>query len=145
MYDPFADAARLGAVIVERPLDGLLGECDGAVEIVLNPNQSERQKLCTCAHEVVHLERGDAPFPLGYPDAARQSIQRERYADEIAARRLIGLRSLAAVLAWAPNEYTVADELGVDVPTVVTRIGTLTDAEKDYIECRQRAVERGVA
>jgi len=49
------------------------------------------------------------------------------------------------VLAWAPDEYAVADELGVDVPTVVVRIGTLTDAEKDYIECRLRAAEREIA
>ncbi len=145
VYDPFADAAQLGMIIVERPLDGLLGECDGVSEIVLHPEQSERQKLCSCAHEVVHAERGDQPFPAGYPDADRRSILRERYADEIAARRLVGLRHLAAVLAWAPDEYAVADELGVDVPTIVARIESLTDAEKDYIECRLQAAQREIA
>jgi len=61
VYDPFADAARLGMIIVERPLDGLLGEYDGVSEIVLHPEQSERQKLCSCAHEVATPSAGTSP------------------------------------------------------------------------------------
>ena len=112
--------------------DGCLGAWDpetGTIWLAHGLTQTERRS--TLAHEMVHAERGDEP--CGYELADHKQ---ERSVDRIASRRLIQLEHLAEALAWAQDEWEVAEALWVDVDTVRTRIEHLTEDERDHIERR---------
>lgn len=47
-----------------------------------------------------------------------------------AARRLIGIDALADALAWSSQPAEIADELRVDVQTLMVRVGGLSVAER---------------
>lgn len=93
---------------------------------------ARRSKL---AHEIAHIEAGDVCCHDG-PDAARLNRRQERRADEVAARRLIGLEQLADALAWAWHTGEIADSLHVAEELVCVRIEVLSDTEKSFIEAR---------
>jgi hypothetical protein len=119
-----------------EPIPGRLGQwCQRTMTMTLHPEQSQRQRRCTAAHELIHAERG-------HYGACRSTVDRAVSIE--AARRLIPLDHLADALVWSQDEWEVAEELWVDVPTTRLRIETLTPQEKDYIE-RRIAAREGAA
>lgn len=113
---------------------GLLGTYV-AGSVVLHPWMNQAERRSTLTHELVHHERGIVTGDLRAVD------REEKIVDEIAARRLIPLDKLIDAMLWAGNEWELADELWVDVPTVLTRLKTLTDAEHQQINQRIYADE----
>jgi len=90
----------------------------------------QRERRSTLAHELVHLERGIAPYHPHY------TLREERIVDEIAARRLIPLDDLFNAMIWCQGRVDdeVAEELGVDLDTLNTRINTLEPCEQQWLE-----------
>jgi hypothetical protein len=128
-------------VVFESMPRGLWGYYD--VEhnrIHLDRHLSQCERRSTLAHEMVHLERGDSAGLSPWHDR-----KQERAVDIEAARRLIRIAPLADALAWAADEWEVADVLWVDVATVRTRIRHLTLAERAYIDERAEGVDWGAA
>lgn len=90
--------------------------------------QPTRQRLCTLAHEYVHIQRGPVPGWL--------TPREERTVDQIAARLLISDDALADALTWCRDEHELADMLHVDVPTMIARLEGLSDAETREVNRR---------
>lgn len=113
-------------VLEEAVLPGAQsGRVDWARRVVtVDCRLSAAQRRCTLAHELVHVERG--PVPADPWLAARE----EAAVEAEAARRLIPLEALAGALAWSRRPVEVADELGVDVQTLMVRVGGLSVAER---------------
>ncbi|MFC2623676.1 MAG: ImmA/IrrE family metallo-endopeptidase [Propionibacterium acidifaciens] len=104
---------------------GQSGRVDWARRVVtVDCRLSAAQRRCTLAHELVHVERG--PVPADPWLAARE----EAAVEAEAARRLIGIDALADALAWSSQPAEIADELGVDVQTLMVRVGGLSVAER---------------
>jgi hypothetical protein len=115
--------------------DGLLGSWDAATRtMTFHPDQSQRQRRCTAAHEVVHVERGD----VGHCTPGL-----ERRVEEEAARRLVSLAALADALLWCVDEWELAEDLWVDQATVRARLDSLTAWEQAYVEDRMAAKDEG--
>lgn len=113
---------------------GVLGRTDFTSRtITLDHQLLQAERRSTLTHELVHLERG--PVPAGY------TVREERAVEVEAARRLITLEQLADAMLWAYDEHELADELWVDVPTVRTRLASLTDAEGRDLNRRLDAAE----
>ncbi|ORI13476.1 hypothetical protein [Rhodococcus sp. 1168] len=97
--------------------------------IEINRHSNQRERRCTLTHEIVHVERGPVPKDL------RLARREETIVDCIAARRLIELDRLVDVLAW--NRHRVddeaAEELWVDLPTLIARVRNLTEDERSFI------------
>ena len=108
--------------------------------ILLSGTLGWRARRSVLAHELVHLELGHQPSCL--PWFARRQ---ERDAINTAARRLVPVEALAGALSWSQDVYELAEELDVDVPTVRARLDCLTNEEKDYIDSRLEAAEKGIA
>lgn len=90
----------------------------------------QRERRSTLAHELVHLERGIAPYHPHY------TLREERIVDELAARRLISILDLADALTWCQGRVDdeAAEELGVDLETLKTRLATLKPIELCWLE-----------
>lgn len=99
--------------------------------IWLDSRLSQAERRCTLVHEQIHAERGDEPCHSGWHEA-----KQERIVDRLAARRLIHLAAMADALAWAENEWEIADVLWVDVATVRARLDDLSEYERAYIDVR---------
>lgn len=94
----------------------------------------------TLVHEAIHAERGDEPCVTPELEARQEAaVSRE------AARRLISLDALVHHLLWTIEEAELAEDLGVDVEMVLTRLRCLTPQETAYIEGRIASEERGIA
>lgn len=108
---------------------GCLGRWTGD-GIEINRRSSQRERRCTLTHEIVHVERGPVSSDL------RLAMREEEIVERITAQRLIELDRLVDVLAW--NRYRVddetAEELWVDLPTLLTRVRNLTDRERGFID-----------
>lgn len=121
------------------PLDGLLGAYDPDTGIIwISHGLTQAERRSTLAHELAHAERGDEACCTPWHEA-----KQERVVDEVAARALISLDRLAEALRWAVDERELAEELWVDTDTVRTRLDRLSVVERDYIEDRLWAEERG--
>ncbi|WP_256970899.1 ImmA/IrrE family metallo-endopeptidase [Cellulomonas iranensis] len=118
--------------LVWRRLPGVLGLTDGRSVVVLHPDQSQAQRRCTLAHELAHIE-------LGHVGGCTPAQEREVRA--LVARRLVPDDALLAAWRWTRHPRELADELGVDVATVLDRLAGLDEAER----ARLRAVDDGVA
>ena len=108
---------------------------EDGLEICSTLSQAERR--CTLTHEIVHLERG----PVS--EDAHYAQREEKIVDCITARRLISLEQLIDALVWNRHRINVdtAEELWVDVPTLLNRVQNLTKGEKKYINeelCRRQ-------
>jgi hypothetical protein len=115
-----------------KRMPGRLGEwCERTATMTLNPDQSQRQRRCTAAHELVHAERGHVGPCSG-------AVERQVHAE--AARRLITEEALVDALLWSQDEHDLAEQIWCDVATVRARLDGLTDVEKARIE--QRIAER---
>ena len=117
-----------------RPLAGLLGATDGRDRIVMDPRQSQAQRRCTVAHELAHLD-------LGHGGGC--SPVEERAARALAARWLIDMPDLLAALAWTEHLDELADELWVDVDTLLARLDGLTASERAQVAELAQRVEGG--
>lgn len=91
---------------------------------------TQAERRCTLTHELVHRERGPVPHD---PAAADRE---ERTVNEISARRLITLPSLADGLRWTRDPHQLAEHLWVDRPTLNTRMATLDPLEVADLENR---------
>ncbi|MBB1494112.1 ImmA/IrrE family metallo-endopeptidase [Propioniciclava sp. MC1595] len=107
----------------------------GHERVTLDPRQTHAERRSTIAHEVAHIERG--PAPRGWWWQQRE----EAVVDQLAARRLIGIRDLGEALAWSTDAHEVADELWVDVPTLEARLRHLHPSDRHYL--RRRLAHQG--
>lgn len=114
-------------------MTGVLGLTDGRRQIYLHPHQSQAQRRSTLAHELAHIELGHL---LGC------TPHEEREASALAAGWLVPLDRLVDAARWARSVEELADELWVDVDTVLTRLSTLAETEqhevgrvRDEVEC----------
>lgn len=126
MYHPWRDLRGRGAVALRwsslpSPLRAVT---DGAC-VWMHDRLSQAERRSVLTHELVHLDAGDETCQ---PEAV------ERAVDQEAARRLVALDALVDALLWSQDETEMAEELWVDVPTLVARIEGLTEAERDHVE-----------
>lgn len=124
-YDPWDRLASLDDVRLEtrRLPPRRRGQVDFVTRVItLAPHLDPRERTCTLAHELVHLERG--------PVLVRNTPREERAVAAIAARRLVPLPRLAQALRWTDDPRALAEELDVDPRTVRARLANLTDAER---------------
>lgn len=139
-YEPGPDAATRYPewVIRHRSLGGVVPEvlCPVRKVILIDSGQTWPEKRCSLAHAVAHLDLGHVQTAHGH-FAGRQ----ERDADQLAARRLITVRDLAAVLCWTRYRTEVAAELDVDLPTLATREHHMHPSERHYLRRSVRWLE----
>ena len=120
--------------VVWAHMDDRLGATDGRSTIYIDPDQTQAQRRCTLAHELAHIE-------LGHINGA--TPREEAAAREHAARRMISLDRLIDALRWADNLEEVADELWVDHQTLIDRLDTLTDDERQALVDLHHSIEQG--
>ncbi len=132
-YDPWRHCARLDVRVVHRDLPGALRAFwhSPSRTIVLDRGLSQRERRCSLAHELVHVERRDE---------CRQPPKVEALVHLEAARRLIALDHLAASLRWTHDRQVLADELWVDDVTLDARLDGLTVVERDWLASRVASV-----
>jgi hypothetical protein len=126
MYHPWRALRAMTHVDVqwvELP-DGVLALGDGET-VWMDRRQRQAQRRSTIAHELEHLSAGDTGC---------QSPAVERRIDEVAAAKLVSLDQLAEAIVWAMSEEELALDLWVDVDVVRTRLGSLTEEERDAID-----------
>ncbi|QPK80784.1 ImmA/IrrE family metallo-endopeptidase [Schaalia sp. ZJ405] len=99
---------------------GVLGVTDGQ-RIYMTPRQLQAERRCTLTHELVHVERGHEGC---------QPVAVERQVCVEAARRLIEIDSLVDAVVWGRSPEEIADELWVDVDTLLVRLDSLTERER---------------
>ena len=118
--------------------DGILGEWDPNTRIIwLHERLSPRQLRCTLGHELVHAMRDDEGCLDPVLDAHQETVVRK-----ITARLLIPLDRLAATVMETLEEREAAEDLNVDMNTLIDRLRWLTATEKVQIERRIAALER---
>lgn len=100
--------------------------------ITMSTQQTQAERRCTIAHELVHLERG--PVPPHLEAREEEVVERE------AARRLIDLHDLGEALAWSPYPCEVADELWVDEAMLEARLAGLHPSERAWLRRRMAEV-----
>lgn len=132
MYHPWHRLRELAHVElrwVDRLTDDDLGRCIHRHRMILmSSNQSQAERRCTLAHELVHLDRG--------PVTAAELDREEEIVERIAARQLIDIRKLGEAIAWSSDPATVAEELWVDEPMLKARLDGLHPAERAYLRDR---------
>lgn len=106
--------------------------------IVLDDRLTQVERRCTLMHELVHQLRGDDSV-----DDDWFGRRQERGCDEITARLMIPIEDLGEAQLWGRLPLDLAETLGVDIPTLITRVATLTPQERAYL--KQRAPEWGAA
>ena len=128
-YDPDADAAQRYPdwVIRTADLGGIIPEVLSTARrvILIEERQSPAVRRSSLAHAIAHLDLGHHRTLAGWFEN-----REEADADELAARRLIPLESLAHTLAWSRERFEVAAELDVDLIMLEVRENTLTRAER---------------
>lgn len=141
-YQPWLHAARFPRLLVARLRlpRGSSWWLPADQAVVLDDRLGQAESRCRLAHELVHVERQDE-----YLEDQALDARREARVQQVAARRLIGHDDLVDALRWTNREAELADELWVDVPTVVARLAGLSDAEKNDIEQRLWAPDEGAA
>ncbi|GAB2613823.1 hypothetical protein GCM10027067_26750 [Pseudactinotalea suaedae] len=136
MFHPWRRLRALEGVRLEwsRLRPGLLGATDGEGVVVLHPEQSQRQRRCTLAHELAHVKLGHTGSCGPVEDAQ---------ARDLAARWLIPIEALLDALRWTRDWEELADELWVDVATLQDRLDWLTDDEREQVVALNQEIERG--
>ena len=95
--------------------------------IYLDRRLTQAGRRCTLTHEIIHLERGEVP---NHPYFAAYE---EHVVEVLTARTLIALPQLVDAALWTQHPYELADELWVDVDTLLTRVQHLTREERTTI------------
>lgn len=109
--------------IVDGLPDGVMGVTDGET-IWLRRGLSQRERRCTIAHELEHIDRGLV---------TRCDSRLERELHAAVARQLIPIENLLDVVAWTDSFQEAAEELWVDVDTLMARLDGLTGEERQMI------------
>lgn len=139
-YEPGRDAAERYPdwVIRHRPLGGIIPEvlCRRRRVILIESGHTWPEKRCSLAHAVAHLDLDHVQTAIGH-----FAVRQEREADRLAARRLIPVRDLAAVLCWTTHRTEVAAELEVDLATLQRREAHLHPSEMHYLKRNVRWLE----
>lgn len=117
------DRLDLTLIWTDRLPNGVLGATDGT-RIWMTPRQLQAERRCTLTHELVHIEHGHRGCQ---PPAIEAQVRIE------AARRLIPLGDLGLAAVWARSPEELADELWVDLDTLLTRLDTCTDREREAL------------
>lgn len=111
----------------------VLGATDGR-HVWMARNQLQAERRCTLTHELVHIEWDHHGCQPGTVERA-VSIE--------AARRLITVEELCQAAVWAHCLEEAAEELWVDVDTLITRLESLTAEEQLMLDhvlaCRDHA------
>lgn len=112
--------------------EGTLGVTDfEARTITLAHGLTQAERRATIAHEVLHVERG--------PTVDSLEAREERWVEQEAARRLISYEALAHAVLWAHTVEELADELWVDVDTVLCRLRHLHPSERTKLTAALRS------
>lgn len=113
--------------------EGTAGATDFRHQIIwLSDRLTQAGRRSTLAHELEHIRQGHS---------SRCCQQIEDRVEEIAARNLIPLDMLGAVMMWTNSLTEAADELTVDTGTLAMRLRTLTPKEQRVIDGRLRSRE----
>jgi len=131
VYDPWRDAGERHAEVVIARTDcrPALGAWIESAQVILLERTLERpERNFVLAHEIAHIDLGHKVTGHGWFDR-----RQERQADDLAARRMITVKSLAAAIRVSLCEEEVAEELGVTLEVAQRRMALLTDQEKDFI------------
>ncbi|MDO8308602.1 MAG: ImmA/IrrE family metallo-endopeptidase [Actinomycetota bacterium] len=104
--------------------------------IFVDSSLSWAQGRCALAHEIAHIDLKHKHSGFPWFDA-----RQEAEADQLAARRLIGIAALAEAYAWSHDSAQLAEALNVDGATVLTRWNHLHPSERHYIEARIALIE----
>lgn len=133
-WHPWRALGRLSHVIVEWTDDlppDVLGDTDGVTHIRIATGQLQTERRCTITHELVHVEQGH----IGCCDQrAEGQVRRE------AARRLITIAALSEAAVFHGDDLEgLADDLWVDLDTLLTRLNHLHPSERGYL---RRRIER---
>lgn len=88
--------------------------------ILIDSGLSKVERRCALAHEVAHIDAGDAATGVCW-----FSDRQETYADRLAAERLVPLDELLAVSRWASTNGEAAEALGVTLDVLVLRSKTM--------------------
>lgn len=139
-YEPGRDAAERYPdwVIRHRPLSHGIPEvmCRRRQVILIESRESWAAKRCSLAHAVAHLDLGHEATTSGTFDR-----RQEDHANQLAARRLITIEDLAAVLCWTRFNTEVAAELEVDIRTLNTRQVHLHPSERALLVSKVQWLE----
>lgn len=126
-YDPWEHCSQLGLRVIRRDLrkpHRALWHPPSRT-VILDRTLSQRERRCSLAHELVHVERGDE---------CRQAPRVEVEVHLVAARRLIPIEALVEGMRWTRDLHVLADELWVDAPTLECRLEHLSDCERAVLE-----------
>lgn len=118
---------------------GVQGCCDHEKRVIwLNSKLGDVQGRCTLAFEIGHLLQGPTPTDPCLAAAHR------RAAEDWAAQMLLPLHLLLDGFRCCSQIPAIADSLGVDAPTLRTRLRNLTDEEQDLIMEALHGLRAGV-
>lgn len=114
-------------VLLVAPESGAWGENDPTTRTIwIDPLAYQAERRCTLQHELEHIRAGDVgPQPLWREEQVRRA----------AARRLIAIDALVDAVKWAHDREELADDLFVDVETLMCRLEHLHPAERAAV-CR---------
>ncbi|MFB7630665.1 ImmA/IrrE family metallo-endopeptidase [Streptomyces sp. NPDC056149] len=113
-YSPWDAAEELGLHIRYGPLRDSWAWWVPSRSLIIVANQlTEVEERCALAHEVEHARRNDDECGHNTALASLCARRQEARADEAAARKLIPVVDLEAVLRWATSPEEAAQELSV--------------------------------
>lgn len=96
--------------------------------ILIRKGLTRAEGRCALAHELAHIDTGDDPTDMCW-FADRQ----ETAADKLAARRLISIDELAAVMLWTSNAGEAAEALDVTPAMLHIRATAMAEGEHDVL------------
>lgn len=137
VWHPWRALRRLTEVDVHWTTDlpeGVLGATDGS-RIWMDSSQLQAERRCTIAHELEHVARGHTGCV-----SEREEVEVRR----AAARRLVKMQHLLAVAVWTESLEEAADELWVDVNTLLARLAAMTPEERAQVRDLYDRTERGL-
>lgn len=125
-YSPRAILDNLGIRVVRTWMRDTWGLwLPDKMTVVLADGLSAVQERCTLAHEVEHVLAGDGTCGASTADLQLYAVRRERHADRLAARKLIGISDLAPAAHQGLSVEEVAAELDVTERLLMVRLNDL--------------------
>jgi Zn-dependent peptidase ImmA (M78 family) len=119
-------------------LGPLLGQWDPETRTIwLHHDLTPAERRCTLAHELVHALRGDERCATDILTERQEATVRR-----LTAEILIPLPRLTEALRWCRDDHELAEELEVDLDTVIARRESLTPAEIDLLQTLIARLER---
>jgi hypothetical protein len=146
MYHPFRHLRSLDRLVTfsiePTPGNKPAWWSPASEHILMRPGLMQVERRCHLAHELAHRDLNHSG-QCEYDDATRQTRRQERRADELAARRLIGLDAFINVLCWTDDHEEAADGLWVTPHMLSVRMEAMYGGERMRIasELRRRLAE----